>query len=231
MIVKACLRPKLAFEVLGRAGSGWREAGFTLVELLVSVALLALLTMLLLEGLRLGTARFTRDPERLERWSRIAVAQDALRTRLADARPLLPPGGGNPYLLFDGRPDQITFIAPAPRSVPRGGLEALAISYVRGDVDADGGLLLRAAAFDLTAGAGDVRTTTLLDHVRRAAFSYFGTSSSEATPRWHAAWQDPIQLPTLVRLSIDFSDGSRTPDVIVALRLSPHQRTIAGDAP
>ena len=224
MTAKACLRPKAALEASGQAGSGWQEAGFTLVELLVSVALLALLTTLLLSGLRLATARFTRDPERLERWSRIAVAQDALRIRMADARPLLPPGGADPYLLFDGRPDQVSFIAPAPRSVPKGGLETLVISYVRGTADADGGLLLRAAAFDLAAGAGDqVRTTTLLDHVRGAAFSYFGTYSSEAKPRWHAAWHDAVQLPTLVRLSIDLSDGSHTPDVIVALKLSPRQ--------
>lgn len=216
--------------VSDEAGFDRREAGFTLVELLVSVALLALLTVVLVSGLRVGT-RFTRDPERLERASRIAVTQEALRARLADARPLLAPGRDDPRVLFEGSSDEVAFIALAPRSVMVGGLEAFAIQYLRHNPGTDGALVLRSGAFNAAPGAGErVRTTTLLDHVRRAEFSYFGPALPDEAPRWHDSWRDALQLPILVRLFVEFSDGSRMPDLIVALRLSPRQEATGAPA-
>jgi general secretion pathway protein J len=198
------------------------QRGFTLLELLISVALLALLTTFLFEGLRLVTHGLGPQSDRLDRASRIAVAQNFLRAQLADARPVLERASGWKSIEFDGRPDGIDFVSIAPESVSLAGLEALSVVFDK--TGARGGeLLLRWRRYEGTPPtiASDVRNSRLLENVRSAEFAYFGVASPNQPPAWHAAWQNMTYLPSLVRLSLEFSDAQRMPELVIALRLSP----------
>lgn len=199
------------------------QRGFTLLELLVSVALLALLTTILFEGLRLGTHHLGQQSNRLDRASRIALAQNFLRTQLADARPVTAPAAAQQTIVFDGRPDGIEFVSVAPESVAVGGLQALSVDFDKGTGATGGELLLRWRLYGGTspAVASSVHDTLLLDHVRSAEFAYFGADTPNQPSAWHMTWQDMAYLPSLVRLSLEFSDAQRMPELVVALRLSP----------
>jgi prepilin-type N-terminal cleavage/methylation domain-containing protein len=199
------------------------QRGFTLLELLISVALLVLLTTILFEGLRLGTHHLGQQSDRLDRASRIALAQNFLRAQLADARPVTTPATAQRTIVFDGRPDGIEFISVAPESVAVGGLQALSVDYDKGTGTTGGELLLRWRPYGGTSPTvpSTVRNSLLLDHVRSAEFAYFGTTSPDQPSVWHVTWQDMAYLPSLVRVSLEFSDGQRMPELIVALRLSP----------
>lgn len=199
------------------------QRGFTLLELLISVALLALLTTFLFDGLRLVTHGLGPQADRLDRASRIAVAQNFLRAQLADARPLLNAASGLHSVEFDGRPDGIDFVSVAPESVSGAGLQALSILYEKGTSVRGGGLLLRWRRYEGNSPTvlSDVRNSWLLDHVRSAEFAYFGAASPNEPPAWHAAWRDMTHLPALVRLSLEFADAQRMPELVIALRLSP----------
>lgn len=200
------------------------QRGFTLLELLISVALLALLTTFLFEGLRLVTRNLGPESNRLDRASRIAVTENFLRAQLADARPVLEAATGWKSIEFDGRADGIDFVSVAPESVSVAGLQALSVVYEKGAGARGGELLLRWRPYEGSSprtAAPDVRNSWLLDHVRSAEFAYFGVASPNQPPAWHAAWQDMAYLPSLVRLSLDFSDAQRMPELVIALRLSP----------
>jgi prepilin-type N-terminal cleavage/methylation domain-containing protein len=199
------------------------QRGFTLLELLISVALLALLTTFLFEGLRLVTHGLGPQSDRLDRASRIAVAQNFLRAQLADARPVLERASGWKSIEFDGRPDGIDFVSVAPESVSLAGLEALSVVFDKGAGARGGELLLRWRRYEGTPSpiASDVRNSRLLENVRSAEFAYFGVASPNQPPTWHAAWQNMAYLPSLVRLSLEFWDAQRMPELVVALRLSP----------
>ena len=199
------------------------QRGFTLLELLISVALLALLTTFLFEGLRLATQHLGPESNRLDRASRIAVAQNFLRAQLADARPILDSASGWKSVEFDGRADGVDFVSVAPESVSGAGLQALSIIFDKGTGARGGELLLRWRRHEGASPtvASDVRDSGLLDHVRSAEFAYFGVASPNQPPAWHATWQDMTYLPSLVRLSVEFSDAQRMPELVVALRLSP----------
>lgn len=199
------------------------ERGFTLLELLISIALLALLTALLFDGLHLVTQHLGPQSDQLERASRIAVAQNFLRAQLADARPVLNAASGWRSLEFDGRPDGIDFVSVAPESVSGAGLQALSILYERGTSTRGGDVLLRWRRYEghSPTVAPDARNSLLLDHVRSAEFAYFGVASPNEPPDWHAAWHDMTYLPELVRLSLEFADAQRMPELVIALRLSP----------
>jgi general secretion pathway protein J len=199
-------------------GQARTRAGFTLLELLIAVALLALLMTILFGGLRLGTHQLERRSARLERSSRVALVQNFLRGQLGDARPLTVAASSDDAIVFDGRPDEVEFVGVAPESAVRGGLQLFAVGFARQD-GGGGELLLRARFYR---GAADgFKRTVLLDHVESATFAYFGSTAPDEPPRWHATWHDIAYLPTLVRLSVTFSDGGRMPDLVVAPRDAP----------
>jgi general secretion pathway protein J len=195
------------------------EAGFTLVELLVAVSLLALLMVVLAGGMNLATKRFTRHPERLDRAQRIAAAQDFLLTSLADARPLLDHDSGAARIAFAGGPTQLLYLAPAPESTPAGGLMAYGLRFSPPGRGTNGRLELGARLFDVPAGASG-RTTLLLDDVAKVQLSYYGRAAREMQPSWHDEWDAAQTLPSLARIAVAFSDGTTMPDLVVALRLA-----------
>ena len=205
------------------------QRGFTLLELLISVALLVLLTTFLFEGLRLVTHGLGPQADRLDRASRMAVAQNFLRAQLADARPVLEPATGWKSIEFDGRPDGIDFVGVAPESVSIAGLEALSVVFDKRPGARGGELLLRWRPYEGTSSktASDIRNSRLLENLRSAEFAYFGVTSPNQPPTWHSTWQNMAYLPSLVRLSLEFSDAQRMPELVVALRLS----TAAASAP
>ncbi len=195
-----------------------QEAGFTLVELLVSVTLLAVLTIVLAGGMKLATSRFTRDPEQVERAARVALVQDFVNAKLADARPILDLSAASRRIAFEGRATEVLFLAPASESAPKSGLMAFGLRF-RPSASGDGRLELGARSFDVPSlSAG--RTTILLDHVAKLRFSYYGTGGPGGTPGWTDAWDSPQILPRLIRISLGFADGSSAPDLFVALRIA-----------
>jgi general secretion pathway protein J len=195
------------------------QRGFTLLELLISIVLLALLTTMLFGGLQLGTRQLGRQTDRLDRAARLSQAQGFLRRQLADARPLDDPTQAARVVAFTGARDSLRFINPTPASAVSGGLESLSVEFVEGHGRTAGALLLRRRSEEEAGGAA--RDSVLLEQVGQAEFAYFGVTAPGEMAAWHASWRDMAYLPSLVRLSVVFSDGEVMPEMIVALRLSP----------
>jgi general secretion pathway protein J len=201
-------------------------AGFTLLELLIGVAVLGLLMGMLFGGLRLASHQVEWRTARLDRGSRVSLVQAFVRRSLADARPLEIAGpragvaGPAVALAFDGTAEELEFVGTAPESAESGGLELIGLGLVRHG--AGGALSLRVRAYDAGAGGATapLRETLVLEGVRQAQFAYFGVTAGESEPRWHETWRQLPYLPALVRLTLTLSGGEKVPDLVVALRLS-----------
>ena len=193
-----------------------RESGFTLLELLISVSIFALLMTVLFGGLQLGSRQVTRMNAELERSGQIALVQNFLRAQVGDALPLATGPEDAKTVQFRGRPESLDLVSVAPQSVVTGGLQVLSIkATAAGDVMA-AWRPLRENPDEPNAP----RTTVLLRGVRGLRFMYFGRPSASAPPEWQESWEDMDRLPQLVRLSVAFADGARMPDLAVALRLA-----------
>ena len=196
------------------------ERGFTLLELLISVSLLALLMTIVLAGLNATTHHLGRQSERLDRSSRILLAQDFLRMQLADARPLTVAAAPSGAIVFDGRADGVDFVSPVPDAAAVGGLQVLSLGLAEAQPGNELLVGWRPFTGEASAAAAPGHRTVLLDHVQQAAFAYFGAVAPDTPPSWQSSWRSMSYLPSLVRLSLTFSDGRRMPELVVALRLS-----------
>lgn len=194
-----------------------RASGFTLIELLVVIAILALLTTLLAASLHLGKSEVARRAGHAGRSDALAVTYRLLRSEVADAQPTLPVNLSGRDVVFDGRPDGISFVVPAPGAVATGGLQLLSVDFAAGQLRAR----WQPYAGIVPVAAGAAVTTVLLDRLDEARFRYFGTLPPGTGPAWHDAWRDATDLPALVGLELRFADGELVAGLLMAPRLQP----------
>ncbi len=204
-----------------RPEQGNAAAGFTLVELLVAITLVALLTVVLFGALRFGTRAADAVGARVDRSAQIAVVYDFMQNELADARPLAS-ANDSPQapLLFTGLADEITFVTTPPAYLALGGFHLLHVALAgSGPIRS-----LTVAWQPVTRGAATAETTplqpsVLLDEVRAVEFAYFGVTQANRPPEWQDQWTGRMDLPQLVRVRLRLADGWQAPDLIVAPQL------------
>jgi general secretion pathway protein J len=194
-------------------------AGFTLLELLIAIVLVGLLTTILFAAFRFEARQLDRQATRLNQSAQVPVAYSFVEARLADARPAQPVNGTGVAIAFDGSASHVSFVSAAPESAQQGGLYLFSIDLVSAQ------LRVRWQRFEgLLPVADPGAAETLLDRVRRAELTYFGSSEPGADPEWHGQWRNMGYLPALVRLELEFADGEHPPELVIAPRLAPLQR-------
>jgi general secretion pathway protein J len=197
------------------------DNGFTLVEMLISILILALVSGMLLDGLRLVTHSVGRETSRFDRSSQIALVENFVRAQLGDAQRIVLAAGPAGPVDFTGEVDRLVFISPAPASVAFGGLQRLALVFNAGTSAAGGTIEADWQPYrDGSDAAPAAENRVLLDHVNTAVFAYFGSTRANEPLEWHDEWRELSDLPLLVRLAVVFSDGRTMPELIVALPLA-----------
>ncbi len=196
------------------------QAGFTLLELVVGIAILALITALLVNVLGTGISATRQVDRRTERIERAYHVHRLLRERLETARPLGWGEGARQEPIFAGQADNMRFVASAPPWPALGGL-VLDWLYLN-----NGELVLAersfAGAFDAGTNSTTAKARTLARGIGTLRIDYFGQAGRKRAA-WHGQWNEK-GLPHLVRLRIAWRDGERWPDLMIHPRLSPQPR-------
>ena len=184
---------------LGRARG---RPGLTVLDLLISLALLSLILLALSGSLGMAVRLFTRSAS-LETPMESIAARRVLRAWLMAA---LPPS--DDAAIFEGNARGMSFMTAARVEGP--GAEPIRI-LVRLTEDA---VLLEAFGD----GAPDAFSTLqLVSNAQDVRLDYF----NEATGAWQAAWLEETGLPALVRIRIGEGSAPPWPDFVVRPRLGP----------
>jgi len=194
-----------------------RQAGFTLVELLVAMTLLAFLSIMLFGGLRFGARSWDAVVISSSERDDVAATQTFLRDRLSQ---LTLPGSARSLRTdmqnrFAGEAKQMEVVAPWLSALSLGGLYRFTLWHDdTGDDTGDGRLMLRWQPAEADPEAleelGDLAgQRVLLDGVREFSLSYFGAADEESEPAWRDQWDDRSLPPRLVRVELMFADARR----------------------
>lgn len=197
------------------------EAGFTLLELLVAMTLLALVFGLIAGGIGFGAAVWEKGGASSRRAGDLQTAHRVLRGRIEAMRPYRRPRERRQALqplAVDGAPDALVFVGPPPAELAlpglyryriaiegRGGDRTLVLAWRRLQPD------LRDFEQEAAGVAGNDEDTsgavTLMQGVEAARLAYFGAVTPDDPPEWRDRWEDAVRLPELVRLTLQFPDG------------------------
>lgn len=189
-----------------------RDSGFSLVELLVSLAILGLLSLMLLQGVFSGRRVWERLDSRAVRLETVEDAQSALRDRLERAFPLTRYDASAPFADFQGEAKVVRFLAPPPLSARPAALRRYTLGLTT-----SGDLVLTSASDVALDAARASEQTVLLRNVRSVDFTYWGVAPPDNVERWRPTWRARPTTPQLVRIRLAFQPGDRRvwPELIV----------------
>lgn len=189
-----------------------QQAGFTLVELLVSLAIMGMMAAMLLSGLVTGRRVWERVEDRTRAGEDVASSQALLRSLV---RRLYPQGsfqGSQPYILFTGSDHAMLFQSAAPDTQA----PAPPLSY-RLSLSAGGGLVLDSGSTLAPDPSRLADRTIITTGVRALDLAYYGAAAPDNRPRWRNQWVRQARLPQMIRIRAMFAPGDRRrwPELLV----------------
>jgi general secretion pathway protein J len=202
--------------------------GFTMVELMIALVLLALMSAVLFGSLNLAGRSSDAGAAKADASSGMRLAGDYLRTQLAAQHPQRMRKVQDFPLLFGGEADQLRYAAALPGRVGLGG-----IWYYRLKVETVAGrdkpsLILERMIPDLSAPDmpqfADAEHSVLADDIKEVKFGYYGISNTagvDEAPTWRDQWDDPQLLPQLIRVDVIPAKGPAWPTFVIAPREAP----------
>ena len=184
-----------------------KQRGFTLLELLVALAVLGLLMAGLVQGLRLGVSLWTTQTKRLAVSGDLDSTDRTLRTLIAR----MDPGGlsGRPPT-FKGTARSLVFTTTLPEAAAgltmRNSDVTLAVDEAH-----ELALLFLPHYRNPTAAPPPPGRVVLLHDVDRLEMAYWQDSEKGWQPEWRG-----VTLPKLIRIRIVFHDSVRhSPDIVI----------------
>ncbi|HYE00373.1 MAG TPA: prepilin-type N-terminal cleavage/methylation domain-containing protein [Alphaproteobacteria bacterium] len=186
--------------------------GFTLVELLMVLALLALAVSAALAAIGGGQRALAARLARPLGVGEVAAVQDSLRRDIARALPVVRFARETRLGTFVGAPDGLRLHIAEPAL---GGTAELALAL-------EGGTLSRSLGPAEAPGLA-ARPEPLLAGVHALRFAYYGLAAGEEGARWHDRWAE-LAPPQLVSVTARLAGGQAWPPLIVALRQQPEDR-------
>lgn len=204
------------------------ESGFTLLEVLVAMALLSFLSTTLLGGVQLATRIMESSRRHSDAATALPAAYDFLRTQIAQTLPIMRENlpSDQRVVDFEGTPASLRIVTLAPSHLP---------SAAMGDTAYQALLLERDSSMNTNSvviawqpywqGERNIQQTTarrsvLFEAISAMEISYFGSLDGRQSATWHREWKNRANLPTLVRIRLSREGNEPLPDLIVAMPLS-----------
>jgi general secretion pathway protein J len=200
--------------------------GFTLIEVLAAMTLLALLATVLLGTVRnaeQSTTAATNANERSEQYTR---THSFLSEHIANALPLRWRREANQPLKFVGSNSSITYLAPITSFIADGGVMWWQLG-LRSNGEKKQLTLTRLPQDPEVKEVPDLKdgeVIVLADRIDGLTLSYFDPGEDPAAQpeggSWVDAWDENTRMPSLVRIRITEVGGYRWPELIVPLKIS-----------
>lgn len=223
---------------LNKGSVTWRKGarnadGFTLLELLVALTLLAVVLTFAFGGLRFGAKAWESGDRRIERLSEFQVAHRVVTRILSQAFPIVLRNDGGLRYAFEGTAAGVSFVAFMPHYPDVAGPYIIKLEIVKTDQGNE--LRLKRAPFtpsvhDLTLSKSD-EDEPIFETPYRMTFSYFDAGEGTGDGAWVERWDHDARMPTKVRLRVFTPDDAPSywPDLIARLVINMDSACLVAD--
>lgn len=200
-----------------------RQDGFTLIELVVAMAILGVMMLLLYSGLAFALRSWDVGDRVGGQTADHRIGLNFLRRELLEVFPMRFKDPMRLRLAFEGDGRRLRFVSSRPAGLSAAGLSLVGVE-VEGDARRDGRhLVMRRAMPDDNAedfGPLDAAEPAIvLAGIDSVAFSYFGAENDFTDPRWLDEWTFPGRVPQLVRIRLRTAEGETLPELVVRVML------------
>jgi general secretion pathway protein J len=211
-----------------------RQRGFTLIELVIALVLMALIAALMFGSLSMAARSWNGGEAKANDVSSMRQTQAFLREQIEAELPLRVKKALDLPLMFAGEHDEIRYAAALPPRVQDGGAYFFRLAVLqRGDKSQ---LVLERTIPDPAATQNPEFTaaehSVLADGIAELRISYFGRDANAAdvdAPSWRDRWDDTQRLPLLMRIDVKPVKGAAWPTLVVEPRRAPESACASYD--
>lgn len=201
-----------------------RSPGFTLIEMMVALALVSLMSLAMFQAYRFSQRALLQTVRVDSATHDVAVAQRFLRRVIEQAYPFESAADTGKLRGLEGDLNRFAVTAPALAAEGSSGFQRFEISLDQS------GELAASWSLDRNGKRGNDTDTepqreVLLSGVQSLSISYLELielGSGQVEPHWSDSWQGKSAMPALVRVQVRFAAGERGawPELVVAPRIT-----------
>jgi general secretion pathway protein J len=174
-----------------------RNAGFTLLELIISITLVAIIVLIVAGAASLGYRSFSTGERKLNAIERLRASLIIIDAQIQSGVPLTLEDGGVKQYYFVGEQDSLKF---STNHSIWGGQRGYVIVNYRVEADNQGKRTLFAS--ENKVGMENQKETKLLEGFNEITFDYFKQDTTEEEGEWVTQWVDEEMMPAKIRLNL-----------------------------
>ena len=195
-------------------------AGFTLVEMTLALAVLAMLSVALFASLRFGTATFDRVMGANDRASTLFASHRFVRALIESAYPMRAVANeSDSSASLHGTQHAMSIIAHAPMGLASAGLLRFELATRENTTGTH--LVMRAwpVVSNARQDASPTLEETLLDGVERVEFAYADTLDTAQPLNWRTEWS-VTALPAAIRMRVKLKQSAQWSELVAVPRIA-----------
>ncbi len=169
--------------------------GFTLLELILAIAILSMVTLIIGSGLRLGINAWERGEAEANENQRLRVLSGLMSQQLKSVYPYKMEINNEKFIVFRGEPNSIMFVTTLTDSF-RGGFKWVRYLYEDGILLYKESILPDKKLFEKISGDEEI----IDSDIKEVRFTYLSSDKGE----WKESWGLGDGIPDAVRIKIAY---------------------------